>query len=484
MKSILISFILFYLRFFAKRALKMHTPTVIGITGSVGKSSVRNAVYVILKEHFPTKIVKGNSETGLPLGILGLELHSLGFETLFASLLDWLRIFLLAPFSIRNLVGTKYLVVEMGIDDPYPPKNMEYLLSIIKPHIAVFLNVTPVHTMQFEKLLSEDQKKSFTEEQKLHFLLDKIAAEKAKIITQSGCSVAIINGDDKRVILACPESDPERASLARMTLTFGKEKNNTISYSKAATSVDGISFSYKTDKETIELKFPHFLFPKQYQQTFAATILVAKQTGLTNQQITDTITKHFHMPLGRSSMFDGINSSVIIDSSYNASRTAVEAFLDMVKELKTQTKREVVFVFGDMRELGNETASEHEKVAKKIIGIVDYLYCVGPLTQEYVLQVVDEYSSNEVRSSSLRQPADRTIKDLRWFANAKYAGEYLAAHMPEKSIVLVKGSQNTIFLEETIKYILKNKADQKNLCRQDDFWMHKKNAFFSQFVGK
>src|SRR3990167_7778197 len=134
--------VLYYLRFLAKIALFLNRPQVIGITGSAGKSSTRNAVFAVLKNNFKTKmIVKGNSESGIPLGILGLAPKDY-------SKIDWLRMILLAPFGLFHLLGTKYLVVEMGIDEPDPPKNMEYLLTVVKPQIAIFINVHPVHTMQ------------------------------------------------------------------------------------------------------------------------------------------------------------------------------------------------------------------------------------------------------------------------------------------------------------------------------------------------
>jgi len=49
-------------------------------------------------------------------------------------------------------------------------------------------------------------------------------------------------------------------------------------------------------------------------------------------------------------------------------------------------------------------------------------------------------------------------------------------NLPKNAIVLVKGSQNTIFLEEAVKLILKNKSDEKLLCRQDDYWMKIKSS--------
>jgi UDP-N-acetylmuramyl pentapeptide synthase len=186
----------------------------------------------------------------------------------------------------------------------------------------------------------------------------------------------------------------------------------------------------------------------------------------------------------------GINNAKIIDSSYNASKSAVIAFLEMMRELKKQTKRPIAFVFGDMRELGDEAKIEHEAVAQKLRGIVDYLYLVGPLTREFVLPHVDlhttdvalndsDESKKKENNTTIKQNNNSELKEVRWFANAKYAGEYLKDNLPKNSLVLVKGSQNTIFLEETIKYILANKDDVKKLTRQSSFWMKTKNTTLS-----
>ena len=72
-KKYLILFILSYLRFFTKKALKKNTPIIIGVAGSVGKSSFKNALYAILKDYDKTLALDGNSETGIPLSILGLD---------------------------------------------------------------------------------------------------------------------------------------------------------------------------------------------------------------------------------------------------------------------------------------------------------------------------------------------------------------------------------------------------------------------------
>src|SRR6185503_15856402 len=103
MRQILILLVLSYLRFWARLAVEKHKPVIIGVAGSVGKSSTCQAIYSVLKDNFPTKLIKGNSETGVPLGLLGLEVQSLGFDTFFLSLWNWFSLLLRVPFGINYL---------------------------------------------------------------------------------------------------------------------------------------------------------------------------------------------------------------------------------------------------------------------------------------------------------------------------------------------------------------------------------------------
>lgn len=439
MKHIVTVFILNYLRFCAKLALIIHKPYTIGIAGSVGKSSTRNAIYAILSEYFSTKNVTGNSETGIPLGILGFNPGNY-------KIIDWLKVMLVSPFRILSLLKFKYMVVEMGIDDPNPPKNMEYLLTIIKPDTAISMNVSATHTMQFEKLLPK--KPNGVED--YDFLLKKIAEEDTKIINKSGCKIAIYNADDKYVFA---EMEDANNSLKKIK-TFGENSANTISFEKYDVNLDNVSFSFKQNNNLLSLKFDHVILPKAYREVFAAAILATEDIVGSFEKVKFALEKNYKLPPGRSSLLEGINNSFIIDSSYNASKNSVIEFISLLKELKNITKRQSVFLFGDMRELGSLAKSEHTDIASKLEGI-DYLYLVGPLTKEYVL---DNVSKNK-------------FKDLQWFQDSKAAGNYLKKNLPNNSVILVKGSQNTIFLEEAIKYILKNKEDEKKLCRQNSSWL-------------
>lgn len=447
---------LFYLRFWARLALKLHRPYVIGVAGSVGKSSTRNALNAVLKDHFITKVVSGNSETGVPMGILGIKIE--GFTKS-----KWLKTFLKAPFKINSLKKVQYLIIEMGIDDPYPPKNMSYLLTIVKPDMAIDLNATATHTQQFEKVLKKHTKDT------LEYILGKIAEEDSKIITNGYTKVGIYNRDDERLV---EKIEKKALKEAVSLLTFGSDKNNSLYFLDYKITPQKTKFSYgyifNGKERTLDISLSKMILPQASKESFAAVILAGRALGLDYDVIKTSLEKNFTIPKGRSSLFEGIKDSLIIDSSYNSSKSTVLSFVEMVRMLKEKTGRRAVFIMGDMRELGQESKNEHEEVAKAILPVFDELHCVGQMTHDFVVPFVKEHMDKK-----------SAVKKVDWFKNSVQLGLHIKEELPENAIVLVKGSQNTIFLEESIKFLLKNNSDVKYLTRQDDYWLGIKQKFFS-----
>jgi UDP-N-acetylmuramyl pentapeptide synthase len=182
MKKNISNLVLNYLKFFARiqlskvrfiQKLKKRQLDIVGITGSAGKSSTLFACQAVLSSHFKVKTNDGyNSESGLPLSIIGLKITDY-------NLLSWLKIILLCPIKfLINWQSYDILILEMGVDSPTWPHNIDYLLSVVQPNIAIFLNVSFVHVANFKSI-------------------DQIAQEKAKMANLA--KVAIVNNQDKLV---------------------------------------------------------------------------------------------------------------------------------------------------------------------------------------------------------------------------------------------------------------------------------------------
>ncbi|MCQ3944464.1 MAG: hypothetical protein DPW11_01660 [bacterium] len=434
MKSKLSLIVLAYLRFWAKLQLKKNPRAIIiGVTGSAGKTSTRLAIVQILKNRGGVKhSVHANSESGIPLNILGLTLSTYSF-------LDWLRVMLLAPLKyIFWKESYDYYVVEMGIDSPHPPKNMAYLLSIIKPDIAIVLGASHVHTETFDPLVRDTA--SVRRRSKL---LNLIASHKmllARSVSPDGSS--IINADSAALA-------PYIKDIKSRLLTFGTNQSSSLRIIKNTLSRRGTSVTFEYQNMQATLTLPD-IFGKEYASTFAAAVGVALSLGVPLKQAISHLSS-YRSPAGRMRVFAGIKGTHIIDSSYNASPDTVNAALATLDAVAPRNAK--LLILGDMRELGSLSKQMHQKLAKKLAFRADTYVLYGEMMSKYV--------------------APSLIREKKVVYNPQSMQELIAVVkklLKPNMWVLVKGSQNKILLERAVESILENKDDIKNLARRGAYW--------------
>jgi UDP-N-acetylmuramoyl-tripeptide--D-alanyl-D-alanine ligase len=338
-------------------------------------------------------------------------------------------------------------LVEMGVDEPMPPKNMEYLLTILHPDIGVILNALSVHTQQFGSVTA-------------------IAKEKGKLVTQNpNLQYAILNADQPEIATLKPKNEAK-------TIMFGKDKKSEVIIKSITSSFDGTSISFHAQRPGLTtaaspglIRFKNLVLPEFYGHTVASALAVASALNINLQEAADTISKNFKLPPGRGRIFEGIKNTIIIDSSYNASGTTMRGSLEMLKDIgKNRVK---IAILGDMRELGSQAEIEHKKVAESAIKSADKIILVGPQMEQYALPIT--------KKSKI---------PVEWFATAGQAKVFLEGSHPSMpefltggEIILVKGSQNTIFLEIVVEALLINKSDVENLCRRGKFWKKKRITY-------
>ncbi|MEZ7820950.1 MAG: Mur ligase family protein, partial [Patescibacteria group bacterium] len=157
------------LKSLSKSVLSKYNPKVIGITGSIGKTTTKNAVYQVLKNKFNVRASEGsfNTEIGLPLTILGLENSK--------SILVWIKNIIKSVFLVlfKNKKYPDIIILEMGADKT---GDITYLNTIAQSDIAVLTEVTPVHTEGFGNL-------------------ENIYNEKTNIFRAKENQICIINSD-------------------------------------------------------------------------------------------------------------------------------------------------------------------------------------------------------------------------------------------------------------------------------------------------
>src|SRR3972149_1227050 len=114
----------------ARLTLARYAPRVIAVTGNVGKTSTKEAIYAVVSSQFVVRKSEKNynNEIGVPLTILGMP--SAG-----RNIFTWIIVIIQACMRLVWCRYPRVLILEMGVDKP---RDMDYLLSIVKPDIAVF----------------------------------------------------------------------------------------------------------------------------------------------------------------------------------------------------------------------------------------------------------------------------------------------------------------------------------------------------------
>jgi UDP-N-acetylmuramoyl-tripeptide--D-alanyl-D-alanine ligase len=295
--------------------------TVVGITGSVGKTSTKEVVAAVLGQRFAVYRSPGNmnSEIGLPLSLLEIE------------------------------PGTEIAVLEMG--GAYAFGELALLASIAKPSIAVVTNVYPVHLERMGTIEA----------------IARTKAELVEAVPEHG--VAVLNGDDERVRAMAP--------LCRgRVITVGLGQHNDIRASHVRTKgLEGSNFWLHLEGEPLKLKVP--LVGGHAVDLALAAIAVGHALGM---HISEML-PGFDDPgiQVRLLIQPGPRNSRLIDDTYNASAPSVLSALGLLQELQPTNRR--IAVLGDMRELGSATEHEHRVVGRRAAEVVDLLVTYGELAR-------------------------------------------------------------------------------------------------------
>lgn len=433
MKKRISLFVLSYLRYWAKLRLSKINPKIIGVGGASGKTSLSNFIYIILKSKYKVKQGKGkNSETGIPLDILELNISNYSY-------FEWIKIMILSPIKAL-FVFDKYdiYIAEMGIDSPVEPKNMSYLLKIVSPDIGVLTNISYEHSVYFDPLIVEGKNR---EKDILNLTID----QESKLLTSlADDKVAVLNLDDQNI-------NKIKNIKAKIITVSKKDKEADFYIENIKNFVDNFLLQFKYQGKKYEIKINNPL-PEHFGYSFLLALAVSIQAGIKIDDAISALEKGFFLPPGRMSVFKGIKDSVIIDSSYNnATLAPILDLLAFVKEIGEQRRR--IGIIGDMRELGTVSKPLHEEVARKILETLDIAILIGPLSQQYILPVLKRSNFN-----------------VYSFLNFTSAKETIQEIIKPKDVVLIKGSQNTLFLERAVELLLSDKKDTEKLCRRGDYW--------------
>ena len=440
LKKISIQFVLFFLRFGAKVQLLKIKPKIIGIGGSSGKSSLCDLVSLTLGIKYKVKQGGGkNSETGLPLDILDI---APGEYTIF----DWVRIILLVPYRlVFNWQKYDFYIAEMGIDGPFEPKNMSYLLKIIKPEVAVLTNISLEHSVYFDFLVKEQDFKE--REEKLLKLIADQELMLIKSISKNGTT--IINLDDDFIKKSIADIESKK-------ITVSSHDNKADFYiQNIKSSLDNFAFQLRNEKNTYSVNINRPL-PSHFAYSIAVSFAIALEFEINTNDVLKILQSSITLPPGRMSMFKGIKNTTLIDSSYNnATLTPIMDILSFLKS--TSNGKRKVAIIGDMRELGTMSKNMHEIVAKKIAETADLAILIGPMMGKFAAPILKKSKT-----------------DFASFENFTSSKDFILKNIKPNDTILVKSSQNKLFLERVVEMLLADKKDVGKLCRRGSFWDKKR----------
>lgn len=418
----------------AKRLIKKHQPMVIGVTGSVGKTSTRDAIAALLATTFDVakNFENYNNEFGLPLTIL--QEKSPG-----RSVRGWLDVLLY--HSQRPLQTFPNLfVLEYGVDRP---GDMQMLCAIAKPRMAFLTGLSPVHVENFSSF-------------------DALIDEKTQLLDSVGKDgIVFLNADDPLVMAS-------RSRVTARVVTYGFFENADVRalHVSVKTRED---FSFEPGEhfcETrVDVQLPdhdgfEFILKNTLGRAAIRAVLagmaVAKQLGVSNDHIIKQIAEIPKQP-GRMNPIAGIKGSLIIDSSYNAAPASMQEALDVLRFFSPAEEARRIAVLGNMAELGSHTEQEHRAIGKRATEIpVDLLVTVGELARD-------------IARGATNAGFDQT--HMQHFHTSIEAGRYLDAQVKKGDIVLVKGSQS-MRMEKAVKDIMAEPLRAKELLvRQYGNWL-------------
>lgn len=413
------------LRILAKCTLWRYKPDVVGITGSVGKTSTKGTIRSVLKKQRKVRASSKsfNNEIGLPLTLLGDWTSTEGF-------FFYLKVIFISIFHL--IVPTdlfpEIVVLEYGVDRP---GDMKKLLSIARPSIGVFtaMGTTPVHIEYFTGM-------------------EAIVREKAKLLNQlPATGFAILNIDDRTVY--------ELKSQTRaQVITFGFAEDADVRISSFLNHTEngwmGVSFKLTYRGSFVPIRLEN-VFGRSQAYAAAAAAAVGIVSGVHLVDIAEGLLGYTPVA-GRLCAIRGVKGSIVIDDTYNASPLAVKEALETLKNLKS---KRAIAALGDMLELGKYTLEEHEMIGRIVAKSADMLVTVG-LRGKFIAEAA-------VRAGLSR-------RSVFPFMNVVEAGIFIQNKLQKGDFVLVKGSQS-VRMEKIVKEIMAEPMRASELLvRQSKVW--------------
>lgn len=431
MKEFLKKIVRRLLRFLARLTLKKYQPDIIGVTGSFGKTSAKEAIFTVLASKFAVRrnVKNYNNEIGLPLTIIGACSGG-------RSPWGWIGVFIKALVQLiwRDRDYPGILILEMAVDHP---GDMNYLIDLAPCKIGVVTAVGPVH-LEFFKTV------------------ERIAREKSVLLTHIGTNGwSVINSDNELTLMM-------RDKVKSQVLTYGlgaeaqlrasEIKISSGGENELVSGLIGLSFKLNHGGSAVPVLLPNILGEHLIYAALAGAA-VGLIYGLNLVEISQALRK-FEAPKGRMHLVAGIKNTTVIDDTYNAGPDSTLAALKVLRQVRTNGRK--FAVLGDMLELGVFAEEAHRQIGRELSAMgVDCFVAVG----EWMKTAADEAKKQGLAEDK-----------IFIFSGAAMAGRFVQDRISEGDGILVKGSQG-MRMEKIVKEVMAEPLRAKDLLvRQEAEW--------------
>ncbi len=323
----------------AKYKRSMYDIPVVGITGSVGKTSTKDIIASVLSKKYKVLKTEGNlnNEIGMPLTILKLKNHSA-------------------------------LVLEMGTDKF---GDISLLTDIAKPTICVFTIIGTSHIANFKS--------------RENILKGKM--EMLEGIRKGG--TIVLNNDNDLLSKWYLENSKKYLENGYNIITYGIDRNSKYIAKNIVLNEFESKYIIDVNGKNYEVNVP--IGGKHFIYNSLAAISVGLDLGININEVIEGI-KEFKLTKMRMDIIKFKNNIIVINDTYNASLDSMKSGLEYLSKIGNYTK---IAILGDMLELGDFTEDLHRQVGKFVYeNKIDKLVTVGN-NSEFIAKEAKSCGMNE-----------------------------------------------------------------------------------------
>lgn len=332
--------------------------TIVGITGSNGKTTTKNLVRAIVEHVGETVAPRDsfNNEVGAPLTMLKLT------------------------------PTTRFLVAEMGASGL---GEITRLVRMAKPDIGVVLTVGLAHAGEFGGI-------------------ETTLRTKTEMVSDlTGDDVAVLNSDDPRVVSMADKT-------AARIVWFGQGKTANVRATDIDASISGTEFTLTlASGESAPVRFQ--VLGEHHVMNAIAAAAVAEQIGVGIADIVTALESVVRAEKWRMEVTRGNDDVVLINDAYNASPDSMSAGLRTLAQITTPAQRSIA-ILGEMSELGEFSHEEHSRIGLQVVRLnIDKLVVVGQAARALHLAATAEgsWDGESVFVETADDAYDLVATDLR-----------------------------------------------------------------------